>query len=144
MGVSHACIRRDEEKRERGETFSSKLWGGLSQCWLLWKGPAVKEPVCQSEWATSAWEHPLCQSTHACTHTHIFKLMRIHASAHRDTHTLTQRMFAFFLSPPQSLLQWLTCSLIQPSTDSGTMVTAAEMFFPQETDNIEITTPLTT
>lgn len=56
----------------------------------------------------------------------------------------TQGMFAFFPSPSQPLLQWLTCSFIQPGTNSGTMVTAAEMFFPWETDNIEITTPLTT
>ena len=138
MGVSHACIGWDKGIK----TCSSKLCGGPCRCKLLCKGPLVKEPVCRGEWTTSVWEHPLCQSTHACERAHV--CINTHACTHTHTHTHTQGMFAFFPSPPQPLLQWLTCSFIQPSTNSGTMVTAAEMFFPRETDNIEITTPLTT
>lgn len=74
---------------------------------------------------------------HAWVHTHLFTCMHI---VHAGAHTYTHRMFAF----PPSPQHWLTCSFIQPSTNPDTMVTAAEMCFPWESDNIEITTPLTT
>lgn len=73
-------------------------------------------------------------------HTHIHK----HTYAYTCNHAHTGNVCIFPLFPSSPLLQWLTCSFIQLSTNSGAMVTAAEMFFPQETDNIEITTPLTT
>lgn len=73
----------------------------------------------------------------ACVHTWLFTCMNIH----RGTHS---RGVCIFPPSPLPLQHWLTCSFIQPSANSDTMVTAAEILFPRETDNIEITTPFTT
>lgn len=85
----------------------------------VWATCSVKELV--SSRGPLKHENTHCQSTHPDSHT-------VHCI---HTHCLH---FPLALC---ALLHWLTCSLIQPSENSCAMVTAAEMCFPPETDNIE-------